>query len=200
MKVKPKEIFVNLPMVLMFSTHDEIAQLAANINQIIFGKVKVKCEELGVLGNQHVGIFYLQRNDEFTELRQQFVTMIETEEVENYNKKSQSGNSMFCEHANEVPGKCKCDNDCYCKDHTCKNKNGHIKNTWNSKEHSVLLYLLSSIVATPDKSNTLLEVIRETHNNTASEKLLGFLERLDDASYDTALLLSTAADIREEIK
>ena len=28
--------------------------------------------------------------------------------------------SIMCEHANEVPAVCKCDKDCYCKDHTCK--------------------------------------------------------------------------------
>lgn len=28
--------------------------------------------------------------------------------------------SMFCDHANEVPSKCKCEEGCYCKSHTCK--------------------------------------------------------------------------------
>lgn len=28
--------------------------------------------------------------------------------------------SMLCDHANEVPAKCKCDEGCYCKTHTCK--------------------------------------------------------------------------------
>lgn len=27
---------------------------------------------------------------------------------------------VFCEHANEVPHRCPCDGDCYCKAHTCK--------------------------------------------------------------------------------
>lgn len=27
---------------------------------------------------------------------------------------------MYCEHANEVPMVCPCDDDCYCKSHTCK--------------------------------------------------------------------------------
>ena len=26
----------------------------------------------------------------------------------------------FCDHANEVPVSCPCDDDCYCKQHTCK--------------------------------------------------------------------------------
>lgn len=30
--------------------------------------------------------------------------------------------SMFCEHANEVPGSCSCEEDCYCKLNTCKTK------------------------------------------------------------------------------
>lgn len=27
---------------------------------------------------------------------------------------------LFCDHANEVPVSCPCDDDCYCKQHTCK--------------------------------------------------------------------------------
>ncbi len=29
---------------------------------------------------------------------------------------------IFCEHANEVPMGCPCDDDCYCKEYTCKPK------------------------------------------------------------------------------
>lgn len=31
--------------------------------------------------------------------------------------------AAFCEHANEVPIECNCPDNCYCKSHTCKNKN-----------------------------------------------------------------------------
>lgn len=27
---------------------------------------------------------------------------------------------IFCEHANEMPHVCPCDDDCYCKDHSCR--------------------------------------------------------------------------------
>ncbi len=30
--------------------------------------------------------------------------------------------AMLCEHANEVPGICNCAQNCYCKEHTCKDK------------------------------------------------------------------------------
>jgi len=30
--------------------------------------------------------------------------------------------AMLCEHANENPGKCACAEDCYCKTHTCKDR------------------------------------------------------------------------------
>jgi hypothetical protein len=85
MKVKPKEVLVNLPIALLFSEHDEIAMFASNINQIIHGKVKVKYNELGLLGGKHVAIFYLQRNDEFQDLRQKFVEAIEQEEIGIFN-------------------------------------------------------------------------------------------------------------------
>lgn len=81
MKVKPKEILLNLPIVLLFDEEYKIPEFAANINQLVHGKVKVKYEELGILGEQHVGLFYLQRNDEFAQLRQEFITMIEQEEI-----------------------------------------------------------------------------------------------------------------------
>lgn len=81
MKVKPKEVLLNLPVVLMFDDGDKIAEFASNINTLIHGKVRVKVEELGTLGGQYVGMFYLQRNGEFSELREQFMQMIEDEQV-----------------------------------------------------------------------------------------------------------------------
>ncbi len=82
MRIKPKEILVNLPVVLTFQTSDEIVVFAANINSLIHGKVKVKCEELGTLGPNHMGLFYLQRNNEYHELREEFMNLIEQEEAE----------------------------------------------------------------------------------------------------------------------
>lgn len=82
MKVKPKDIKVNLPTVMMFRDYHEIPAFAVTINSIIHGKVKVKCEELGLLGGQYVGIFYLQRNNEYQGLREEFITAIEQEELE----------------------------------------------------------------------------------------------------------------------
>lgn len=81
MKVKPKEVLVNLPTVLMFQDSNEIPAMAAAINTILHGKVKVKCEELGNLNGQIAGMLYLQRNDEFQELRNQFMELIEAEEI-----------------------------------------------------------------------------------------------------------------------
>lgn len=87
MKVKPKEILVNLPVVLMFDNADKIPEFASNINTIINGKVKIKYEELGVLAEQVVGLFYLQRNGEFQELRDSFMQLIENEEIKKANEK-----------------------------------------------------------------------------------------------------------------
>lgn len=81
MKFKPKEILVNLPVVHLFASEDEVPTLAAAINTFIHGKVKIKCETLGVLAGQTVGMFYLQRNHESQELREEFMKMIEAEEM-----------------------------------------------------------------------------------------------------------------------
>src|ERR1700722_371757 len=84
MKVKPKEVMLNLPIVLLFDQEYKVPEFAANINQLVHGKVKVKYEELGILGEQFVGLFYLQRNDEFSQLRQEFVELIEQEEIRHH--------------------------------------------------------------------------------------------------------------------
>jgi len=84
MKVKPKEVLLNLPIVLLFDDEYKVPEFAANINQLVHGKIKVKYEELGVLGEQCVGLFYLQRDDEFAQLRQEFVELIEQEEIRHH--------------------------------------------------------------------------------------------------------------------
>lgn len=80
MKFKPKEVLVNLPTVLTFQNEDEIVQMASAFNTFIHGKVKMKYEVLGVLGGQHVGLFYIQRNNESQQLRDEFVDAINQEE------------------------------------------------------------------------------------------------------------------------
>lgn len=85
MKVKPKEVLVNLPVALLFDESWEIVSFAANVNTILHGKVKLKVEELGVLGGRTVGIFYLERNNEYHEIRDEFVRLIEQEEVTQHN-------------------------------------------------------------------------------------------------------------------
>lgn len=83
MKIKPKDIQVNLPIALTFKNADEIPAFASTINTIIHGKVRVKCDEVGFLDGQYIGIFYLQRNSEYQDLRESFVNLIEAEEVKN---------------------------------------------------------------------------------------------------------------------
>ena len=86
MKIKPKEVLLNIPITLMFSDYHEIPAFAENINQLVNGKRKIKYEELGCLGGQYVGLFYMDRNDEFAELRASFVAMIEEEEQAQWGK------------------------------------------------------------------------------------------------------------------
>ena len=84
MKVKPKEVLLNLPITLMFEDYHQIPAFAENINQLVHGKSKIKYEELGCIGGQYVGLFYMQRNDEFSEMRKVFKQMIEEEELAEY--------------------------------------------------------------------------------------------------------------------
>ena len=83
-KIHPKEILVNLPAVHLFDSEDDIPIIAASINKIICGKVKVKYDALGMLGGQFVGLFYLQRDHDSNDLRNEFIRMIEAEEIAKY--------------------------------------------------------------------------------------------------------------------
>ncbi len=82
MKIKPKEIMVNLPAAHLFQSEDEMASFASAINTIIHGKVKIKYEILGTLGGQFVGLFYIQRNLESQEIHDEFRRLIEQEEMQ----------------------------------------------------------------------------------------------------------------------
>ena len=81
MKIKPKEILVNLPAAHLFQSEDEMASFASAINTIIFGKSKIKYEALGLLGGQYVGLFYIQRNLESQQIHDEFIRLIEQEEM-----------------------------------------------------------------------------------------------------------------------
>lgn len=80
MKVKPKEIMVNLPIVLLFDQLEEADTFASNINTLIHGKVRLKKDVLGMLTGKHMAIFYLYRNDEYTYLCDEFRRL---EQIEN---------------------------------------------------------------------------------------------------------------------
>ena len=84
MKIKPKEILINIPIVLTFNSVEEIPLFASNINTLINGKLKIKYEELGLLSDQYVALFYLYRNHEFFALREEFKSLIEQEEIESH--------------------------------------------------------------------------------------------------------------------
>jgi hypothetical protein len=81
MKFKPKEVLVNLPTVLTFATEDEIVTMTAAFNAFVHGKVKLKYEVLGMLGGQYVGLFYIQRNHESQQIRDEFIDLINAEEI-----------------------------------------------------------------------------------------------------------------------
>jgi hypothetical protein len=101
MKVKPKEVMVNLPVALLFDEPWEIISFAANINTILHGKVKLKVEELGTLGGRHVGIFYLDRNGEYHQIRDEFVRLIEQEEIVNHSPPALSEEDRIAEQYDE---------------------------------------------------------------------------------------------------
>ena len=81
MKIKPKEVLLNMPIVLMFDDTDKIAEFASNINTVLHGKQRLKFDMLGRLGDKYAGIFYLYRDHEYQDLRNEFIEMIEAEEM-----------------------------------------------------------------------------------------------------------------------
>lgn len=80
-KIKPKDIKVNLPAVHLFQSEDEMAQMASAINTILHGDSKIKFEALGLLGGQYVGLFYIKRNNESQQIHDEFMRLIEQEEI-----------------------------------------------------------------------------------------------------------------------
>lgn len=114
MKFKPKEVFVNLPVVHLFDAEDEIAKLASSFNTFLHGKVRLKYELLGLLNEQYVGLFYLQRNNESQQLRDEFMVLIEQSEMrtqhrEEFLHKASGEQIIRCKQTPE----CDCDN---CRD------------------------------------------------------------------------------------
>ena len=178
---------VNLPIVLMFDDEDEVLKFASNINTIINGKVKIKYELLGMLNNQHVGIFYLQRHDEFSQLREQFVKMIENEEILEHNRKIVKRN-----------GGVECDTDigpCACGVWH-EPKPPAKPNKLTAAEHSVLLYLIDGLVAAPEKAEKLLEMSIHTNGSIFYRDII---QRLENAAGDTASLLAECGQIKSEL-
>lgn len=197
MKVKPKKIMVNLPIVLMFDDEEGISKFASNINTLIHGKVKVKCETLGMLNNQYVGIFYLQRHDEFSQLREQFVSMIENEEVLNHNRETSI--KIADKSIKKFNGGIECDVEigpCACGAwHTIQDNK---KNFLHNDDIKSLLNLLDSILARPEDASQLIELYR---TRTDSKEYSEYLDFLLVASFkDTASLLSVVGDLKEELK
>lgn len=93
MRFKPKEVMVNLPAVYPFESEDDVVKMAASFNSFVFGKVKMKYEILGNLGGQIMGLFYIQRNHESQQLRDEFMQLIHAEEMNSVsdNYRSHSG-------------------------------------------------------------------------------------------------------------
>lgn len=70
MKIKPKDVQVNLPCHFEFKDEDECAQMAANINSVLHGRSRVKYDIMGTRGDMVVGLLYLERWGEYLEYRE----------------------------------------------------------------------------------------------------------------------------------
>jgi hypothetical protein len=97
MKIRPKDIQVNLPAAHLFADETEMSYFASAINTIIHGKVKVKYEDLGRLGDQQVGLFYLQRNKESQQIRDDFVKMIDQADLQQPELEWATPQNRLCE-------------------------------------------------------------------------------------------------------
>jgi hypothetical protein len=70
MKIKPKEVMVNLPVYFSFSDPEKIPEFAMNINSILSGKSRIKYDEMGIHDGETIAIFYLYRDNDYSELRE----------------------------------------------------------------------------------------------------------------------------------
>ena len=151
----------------MFDNEEEMSNFAANINTLIHGKVHLKYEELGKLNNQFVGIFYLQRNNEYSDLRQKFVSIIEQEELRDYGALPESIEED--------------------KKHNKKITQSEIKD---------IKYILSSIEARPDEVFLITEAHRTRQDSEEYKLCIDNLLTAYD-SEGVAGLLSEVGNIKE---
>lgn len=79
MKIKPKEVLVNLPCHFEFLHEDECAQMAANINAILHGRTRVKYDVMGTRGDLLICILYTERNREYLEYREFIEWLVDPE-------------------------------------------------------------------------------------------------------------------------
>ena len=73
-------------------------------------------------------------------------------------------NSMFCNHANEVPAQCPCKDDCYCRvEGTCRDKTVDNRGHQNVKVDKTVM---------ANNTNTIIQYAREV----TAERLYGDLD------------------------
>lgn len=69
MRIKPKEVQVNLPCHFEFHDESECVQMVSNINAILRGRTQVKYDLMGSRGQMLVGLLYLERSKEYQDYR-----------------------------------------------------------------------------------------------------------------------------------
>lgn len=72
MKVKPKQVLVNVPVILTFYDYHEIRHVEDYFNEVFSGKNKIKSEELQSCNEEYAAIFYFKKDKEYTQLVKEY--------------------------------------------------------------------------------------------------------------------------------
>lgn len=71
MKIKPKKVLINIPMILSFDDYHEIDHVKNFYNQLISNK-KIKSKELFSNNYGYSAIFYFKQDDEYKRLIKEY--------------------------------------------------------------------------------------------------------------------------------
>ena len=86
-------------------------------------KIKVMPPDLSLIADRDMKPLSKKEQKEEDEFCNELLTIAIVAALKEGLKEDKKNNSsILCNHDNEVPAKCKCDDDCYCKEHTCKDK------------------------------------------------------------------------------
>ena len=71
-EIKSKYLLSKLPIVIHFKDYHEIPIFAKDVNLILDKDSRISCEEIGMDGMNYLGIFFIEKDDEYLSLKKEW--------------------------------------------------------------------------------------------------------------------------------